>query len=101
MDMISVIFWLGLAAVPLAVLPGWLAGAGSQPLAALVLGREAWKRSATAWPRGVQEDDDVTWQFGDVAQSAEGGDGPDSTTAPGAAPLSVERVRPSLRVRSR
>jgi hypothetical protein len=97
MDIVSVIVWVGLAALPLAVLSGWLAGAGSQPLTALVLGREAWRRSATAWPLGVQEDDEVTWRFGDAIRTPADPDRAD----PPAAPPQVERVRPMLRVRSR
>jgi hypothetical protein len=96
--MLSVIAWLGLAALPIAALSGWLAGTGSRPLTALVLGRDGWRRAETAWPHGVQEDDDVTWKFG------HGGGQETGSTAPPDAPsaqLGVERVRPTLRVRSR
>jgi hypothetical protein len=87
MDMISVIVWLSLAAVPLAVLSAWLAGTGNRPLASLMLGRDEWRRSQTAWPIGVQEDDDVSWRFGDPAQ-------PNAESEP-----KTERLRPTLRVR--
>jgi hypothetical protein len=97
MDLVSVIVWIGLAAAPFAVLSGWLAGSGNLPLTTLVLGRDAWRRSATAWPRGVQEDDEVTWRFGDTAKPFAAPARPD----PPSAPLEMERVRPILRVRSR
>ncbi len=97
MDLISVIVWIGLAAVPIAVLSGWLAGAGNRPLTALVLGREGWRRSETAWPHGVQEDDDVTWQFAEPGRrldEARPADPPGPT-------VSLERARPRLHLRSR
>ena len=96
MEMISVIVWLSLAAVPLAVLSGWLAGVGNRPLTALVLGRDAWRRSETAWPHGVQEEDEVSWRFGEAGSPPIGSGESD----PPSAPLEVERVRPTLRVRS-
>jgi hypothetical protein len=95
--MISVIAWLSLAALPLAVLSGWLAGSGNRPLTALVVGREGWRRAETAWPHGVQEDDDVKWQFGGGGQETGGTAPPDAPSAQ----LGIERVRPTLRVRSR
>jgi hypothetical protein len=97
MEMISVIAWVSLAALPLAVLSGWLAGSGNRPLTALVLGRDGWRRAETAWPHGVQEDDDVTWKFGQGGQEAGGTAPPDAPSAQ----LGVERVRSTLRVRSR
>jgi hypothetical protein len=103
LDIVSVIAWLSIAAIPLAVLPGWLAGAGNRPLAALIMGRDGWRRSETAWPHGVQEDDEVTWQFRQVGRTL-GDDRPPDPTDPSDRPapaLDVERVRPTLRVRSR
>jgi hypothetical protein len=87
MDMISMIVWLSLAAVPLAVLSAWLVGTGNRPLASLMLGRDEWRRSQTAWPIGVQEDDDVSWRFRDPGQ-------PNVESEP-----ETERLRPTLRVR--
>jgi hypothetical protein len=87
MDVISMIVWLSLAAVPLAVLSAWLVGAGNRPLASLMLGRDEWRRSQTAWPIGVQEDDAVSWRFRDPGQ-------PNSDSAP-----QTERLRPTVRVR--
>jgi hypothetical protein len=103
MDIVSVIVWLSIAAIPLAVLPGWLAGAGNRPLATLVMGRDAWRRSEAAWPHGVQEDDQVTWQFREAGQTL-GEDRPPDPTDPSdrlAPALDVEPVRPTVRVRSR
>jgi hypothetical protein len=97
MDMISMIVWLSLAAVPLAVASAWLAGAGNRPLATLMLGRDEWRRAQTAWPHGVQEDDNVSWHFRDPGQP------PGESWGPASGPRSVipemERVRPTLRVR--
>jgi hypothetical protein len=87
MDMIFMIVWLSLAAVPLAVLSAWLVGAGNRPLASLMLGRDEWRRSQTAWPIGVQEDDDVSWRFHDAGQ-------PKADPEP-----KTERLRPTLHVR--
>lgn len=63
MDLISIILMGALAAVPLAVLSGWLIGPGERPLGGLINGREAWWRSTMPWPQGVQEDDDVRWRI--------------------------------------
>lgn len=65
MNLILAIVLLGLAATPLAILLGWLDRRGSRPLGALLHGRdsEAWWRATMPWPRGVQEDDEVTWKF--------------------------------------
>jgi hypothetical protein len=97
MDMIAMIVWLILAAVPLAVLSAWLVGAGNRPLASLMLGRDEWRRAQTAWPHGVQEDDDVTWRFRDP------GHPPGEAGGPASGPPSVmpatERLRPTVHVR--
>jgi hypothetical protein len=100
MDVISVIAWLSIAAIPIAVLSGWLAGAGNRPLTALVMGRDGWRRSETAWPHGVQEDDEVTWQFTKVGRKLDEARPTDPPDRPAPA-LEVERVRPTLRIRSR
>jgi hypothetical protein len=97
MDMIWMIVWLSLAAVPLAVASGWLVGPGSRPLATLMLGRDAWRRSQAAWPVGVQEDDDVSWHFGGAGKAPVASD----ASGPPSIEPETERVRPTLRVRSR
>jgi hypothetical protein len=97
MEMIWMIVGLSLAAVPLAVASGWLVGSGSRPLATLMLGRDAWRRSQTAWPVGVQEDDDVSWHFGGTGKAPVASD----ASGPPSIEPETERVRPTLRVRSR
>ena len=97
MDVIWMMVWLSLPAVPFAVASGWLVGRGSRPLATLMLGRDAWRRSQTAWPVGVQEDDVVTWHFGGAGKAQASSD---ASGSPSIEP-ETERVRPTLRVRSR
>jgi len=65
MNLILAIVLVGLAATPLAILLGWLDRRGSRPLGALLHGRdsEGWWRATMPWPRGVQEEDEVTWSF--------------------------------------
>jgi hypothetical protein len=72
-DLILALVLLSLAVAPLALLSGWLAGRGSRPLGALVNvgGSEGWWRSTMPWPRGVQEEDDLTWTFRESPQPAE------------------------------
>jgi hypothetical protein len=84
MNLISALLLLAAAAAPLAVLGAWLAARRDARVATLVQvgGTEGWWRQAMPWPRGVQEDDDVHWNFGPPEQSA---DGPDA--------LSVDPVR--------
>lgn len=68
MDLITALLLLSVAAAPLALLSGWLAGRGSRPLGSLVNGgdSETWWRATMPWPRGVQEEDDLTWSFRDT-----------------------------------
>lgn len=63
MDMVSIILWVAVAAIPLAVLSGWLIGPGERPLGGLINGPDAWWRSTMPWPKGVQEEDDVRWRI--------------------------------------
>jgi hypothetical protein len=79
-DLILALALLGLAVAPLALLSGWLAGRGSRPLGALVNtgGSEGWWRSTMPWPRGVQEDDELTWTVGTA---------PKATPSPRRAPV--------------
>lgn len=71
MDLITALLVLSVAAAPLALLSGWLAGRGSRPLGSLINGgdSETWWRSTMPWPRGVQEEDDFTWTFRDTQQT--------------------------------
>ena len=68
MDLITALLLLSVAAAPLALLSGWLAGRGSRPLGSLVNAgdSETWWRSTMPWPRGVQEEDDLPWSFRDA-----------------------------------
>jgi len=72
MDVMLTIVLLSIAAAPLALLSGWFDRRGSQPLGALVNGRDSdgWWRATMPWPEGVQEDDDMTWNFRDNRQPA-------------------------------
>lgn len=65
MNVIYALVLLSLAAMPLALLLGWLDCRGSRALATLVNGRdsEGWWRATMPWPTGVQEEDEVTWSF--------------------------------------
>ena len=74
MNLISALLLLAAAAAPLAVLGAWLAARRDARVATLVQvgGTEGWWRQAMPWPRGVQEDDDVHWNFGPPEQPADG-----------------------------
>jgi hypothetical protein len=65
MNLILALIVLSLAAAPLALLLGWLDRRGSRQLGSLVNagGNEGWWRTTMPWPRGVQEEDEVTWSF--------------------------------------
>jgi len=67
-DLLAALVLISVAAAPLALLSGWLAGRGSRQLGSLVNGgdSETWWRSTMPWPRGVQEEDDLTWSFRDT-----------------------------------
>jgi hypothetical protein len=71
-DLITALLLLSVAAAPLALLSGWLAGRGSRPLGSLVNAGDSdtWWRSTMPWPRGVQEEDDLTWSFRDTPPAA-------------------------------
>jgi hypothetical protein len=66
MNLIFALLLLAAAAAPLAVLGGWLAGRRDPRSGSLIHvgGSEGWWRQAMPWPQGVQEDDDVHWNFG-------------------------------------
>ena len=65
MNLVLALVALSLAAAPLALLLGWLDRRGSRQLGSLVNGgdSEGWWRATMPWPRGVQEEDEVTWSF--------------------------------------
>jgi hypothetical protein len=95
MELISVLVWAALAALPLAVATGWLIGRGERELGALLQGRDTWWRSTMPWPRGVQEDDEVHWRLRRTgSREADPRDDPEGES-------SVERLNPEIRVRDR
>ncbi len=94
MNLITALLLLGAAAAPLAVLGGWLAGRRDPHLGTLVRvgGSDGWWRQTMPWPHGVQEDDDVHWNFGPADEP--GADEP-------AHGLTVDPIRLRPGVRSR
>jgi hypothetical protein len=91
MNLISALLLLAAAAAPLALLGAWLAARRDPRVGSLVHvgGTDGWWRQAMPWPHGVQEEDDVHWNFGPPEGSA--GGRPDA--------LSVEPVRVRAGVR--
>jgi hypothetical protein len=99
MEIISTILLLAVAAAPIALVGGWLAGRGHGRLGALVSGQggDGWWRTTMPWPQGVQEDDDFKWNFGDRDQPiASEPERPAAETTE-----MVEPARPRLRSRTR
>ena len=88
MNLILALVLLSLAATPLALLLGWLDRRGSRQLGSLVNGTdsEGWWRATMPWPRGVQEDDEVTWSF-------RGSQQPTGRTTRSPGPDEVDEVR--------
>jgi hypothetical protein len=90
MNLISALLLIAAAAAPLAVLGAWLAARRDARAGTLIQvgGTDGWWRQAMPWPHGVQEDDEVHWNFGPPDQPA---DRPDA--------LSVDPVRVRAAVR--
>ena len=65
LDLIGTVLILIVATAPLAVLLSWLATRGHGGLGILAGSGQldVWARLSMPWPRGVQEDDDVRWNF--------------------------------------
>jgi len=84
----------GIAAV--AALGSWFASGGANALAALVT---PWREPG--WPRGVQEDDDVRWDWRRPRDGAVATEGDLEAGARGRAGASAacERIVPVVRVR--
>jgi hypothetical protein len=108
MDLISLLLWLGLAALavlPVAALSGWLVGPGQRSLGPLIQGHESWWRSTMPWPRGIQEEDGVAWHVAASPPSAvaPGPSGPPSEEAakPDECHQETTRLEPSVRLRIR
>jgi hypothetical protein len=70
MNLISALLLIAAAAAPLAVLGAWLAARRDARVGTLIQvgGADGWWRQAMPWPHGVQEDDDVHWNFGPPEQ---------------------------------
>lgn len=91
MDVIPTIVLLSLAAAPIAVVAGWLASRGHGRLGPLVSAPAGvdWWRTTMPWPHGVQEDDEVKWNFAEpVAADPTTDDRPARTV-----------IRPTVRIR--
>jgi hypothetical protein len=105
MDIISLIAILAVMAAPLALLAGWLVRDGYRGLGAFVDRGEpdAFWRATMPWPRGVQEEDGVTWRIPDPeAANAAGAPGkrdPDALTIPPMRPQARVGLRSSALVR--
>ena len=86
---------LAVAAAPLAMLGGWLASRDrsvAAPYGSNI--GDAWWRHTMPWPHGVQEDDDVHWNFG----GADADPRESSATEDDAAPeVTTVRLRPAVR----
>lgn len=91
MNLISAVLLLAAAAAPLAVLSAWVVSRRDQRAGTLVHfgGTDGWWRDTMPWPQGVQEDDDVHWNFGPPSQ-------PDQRQ-PGGVNVDLVRVRPGVR----
>jgi hypothetical protein len=91
MDLATTVVLLGVAAAPLAVLGGWLASRDRSVAAPLGGGSDLWWREAMPWPHGVQEDDDVHFNFGDDSGPNRPRAGDDD------GPVVTARLRPTVR----
>ena len=93
MDLGTTVVLLGVAAAPLALLGGWMASRDRAVAAPLGSNSETWWRQTMPWPHGVQEDDDVHWNFG-----AENGSRPDAVPAADLeGPVATTPLRPTVR----
>jgi hypothetical protein len=93
MDIGTTVVLLGVAAAPLALLGGWIA-THDRSVAPPVGGTgESWWRETMPWPHGVQEDDDIHWNFGSEGPPASG----PSERADDATSVATLRIRPAVR----
>jgi hypothetical protein len=86
---------LVVAVAPLAVLGAWFAGRRDPRAGSLVQvgGAEGWWRQTLPWPHGVQEDDEVHWNFG-PAEPPNGGRSEAFSVDPVRLRPGVSRCRP-------
>jgi hypothetical protein len=103
MELIPTILLLGVAATPIALVGGWLAGRGHGRLGPLVSGPSGtgWWQATMPWPHGVQEDDDFKWNFGDRDEPIAGSPGPASTAVEATGVAEPPRTPQQPRPRSR
>jgi hypothetical protein len=103
MEIIATIVLLGLAGAPIALVGAWLVGRGQSRLGALVSapGGDSWWRTTMPWPQGVQEDDEVKWNFGDRDAAVVDSSARAATTrqATGEVDPAPTRLRPRVRIR--
>jgi hypothetical protein len=92
-NLIAALLFIAAAAAPLAVLGAWLASRRESRAGSLVQvgGTDGWWQQAMPWPRGVQEDDDVHWNFGRAET-------PDEPATGAVHPVRVGRARPARRM---
>ena len=90
MDIGTTVVLLGVAAAPLALLGGWIASRDRSVAPPVGATADAWWREAMPWPHGVQEDDDVHFNFGDDGGNRAHGRDDDG-------PVATARLRPTVR----
>jgi hypothetical protein len=90
MDIGTTVVLLGVAAAPLALLGGWIASRDRSVAPPVGATTDSWWREAMPWPHGVQEDDDVHFNFGDDR----GPKGPPGGDDDG--PVVTARLRPTV-----
>jgi len=66
MEAITAVVLLAVAAMPVALVANWFLQSGTQGLGSAVNrgDKDAWWRASMPWPRGVQEEDGLTWHLG-------------------------------------
>jgi hypothetical protein len=90
-DIGTTVVLLGVAAAPLALLGGWMVSRDRSVAPPVGATADSWWREAMPWPHGVQEDDDVHFNFGDDG-------GPNRPQAgDDAGPVVTARLRPTVR----
>jgi hypothetical protein len=91
LNLIIAILLLTAVAAPVAILAGWLVGFGHEGLGSLGGGAlgNASSPYAMPWPRGVQEEDGVTWHVRNGDPAVDSGPRPGATTTANRRPLAA------------
>ncbi len=101
MDMVAAIALLSVLGLPLGLLARWFVDRGHEDLGVLISGgdSDAWWQATLPWPRGVQEEDDVHWQWSDPGPAAVGSSA-GRPVAPETLPdaFEIPPIRPQARV---